>query len=117
MEPAIPLLPFPPVDPLGFALFGASVKGLKLLYHGKVDVIFQLVSFPGAVLVLGAYLASSHRWPTPGDHLYNPMNLFGGLVLPRLAVVDRRIGFMILRLTWAPVALPPLLRPPLSEGP
>jgi uncharacterized membrane protein len=71
----------------------------------------QIISLVGAILVLVAYFANSRHWLGPGDRGYNLMNLAGGLLLFWVAVVDRRAGFMILELTWALIAIPPLVRP------
>ncbi len=71
----------------------------------------QIISLVGAILVLLAYFANSRQWLGPGDRWYNLMNLAGGLLLFWVAVVDRRAGFMILELTWALIAIPPLVRP------
>ena len=74
-------------------------------------MLFQFISVVGALLVLGAYLGNSRGWIRSQDRLYNIMNLFGGGLLFWVAVVDQRIGFMVLELTWALIAVPPLLRP------
>jgi hypothetical protein len=74
-------------------------------------VLYQLISLAGAFLILLAYLANSKGWLGPKDRRYNLMNLVGGLLLFWIAVVDRQAGFMVLELTWALVAVPPLFRP------
>ena len=71
----------------------------------------QLISLVGAFLVLLAYLANSKDWLNPQDTTYNLLNLAGGLLLFWVALVDRRAGFMVLELTWALIAVPPLLKP------
>jgi hypothetical protein len=48
----------------------------------------------------------------PQDRVYNLMNLVGGALLFWVAVVDHRLGFMILEGAWALIAIPPLLNPP-----
>ena len=80
-------------------------------------MLYQLVSLLGASLILAAYLAINRNWVKPHDRLYNIMNLIGGVLLFWVAVVDQRIGFIVLEATWAIVAIPPLLRPahPASE--
>lgn len=62
--------------------------------------------------MLGAYMANTRRWLGPRDRSYNLMNLTGGILLAWVAVVDHRIGFVILEVTWAILAVPPLLWPP-----
>ncbi len=74
-------------------------------------MLYQILSLFGAFLVLVAYLAAQKGWLGLRDPSYNLMNLVGGLLLFWVAVVDRRAGFMVLELTWALIALPPLLRP------
>ena len=44
------------------------------------------------------------------------MNLLGGVLLLWVAIVDQRIGFVILEAAWAIIAIPPLFRPP-EESP
>jgi len=74
-------------------------------------VPLQIISLVGAFLVLLAYLANSKDWLSPQDRTYNLLNLAGGLLLFWVALVDRRAGFMVLELTWALIAVPPLLKP------
>jgi hypothetical protein len=73
-------------------------------------VLYQLVSLAGAFLILLAYLGNNRSWFGPRDRAYNAMNLIGGLLLFWVALVDRRAGFMVLELTWALLAVPPLFR-------
>ena len=73
-------------------------------------MLYQIVSLLGAFLILVAYLAVNKGWLRLRDPSYNLMNLVGGLLLFWVAVVDRRAGFMVLELTWALLAVPPLLR-------
>ena len=75
-------------------------------------MFFQLVSLVGAALLLAAYLAINRRWLKPHHRLYNLMNLFGGALLLWVAIVDQRIGFVVLEAAWAIIAIPPLIRPP-----
>ena len=75
-------------------------------------MFFQLVSLAGAALVLGAYLAINRRWLQTHHRLYNLLNLFGGALLLWVAVVDQRIGFVVLESAWALIAVPPLFRSP-----
>ncbi|MCJ7629299.1 MAG: hypothetical protein MUO50_13045 [Longimicrobiales bacterium] len=75
-------------------------------------MLFQLVSLAGAILILAAYLAINRRWLKPHHRLYNLLNLVGGILLLWVAIVDQRIGFVILEAAWAVIAIPPLFRPP-----
>lgn len=73
-------------------------------------MLFQLVSLLGAFLILIAYLAINKKWLGPDHRLYNLLNLVGGILLLWVALVDQRIGFVVLEATWAMIAIPPLFR-------
>lgn len=73
-------------------------------------MLYQFISLVGALLILLAYLANGRGWIGPRDRTYNLLNLVGGLLLFWIAVVDRRAGFMVLELTWALIAVPPLFQ-------
>ena len=79
-------------------------------------MFFQLVSLAGAFLLLSSYWAINRQWMKPQQRLYNLMNLVGGCLLLWVAIVDRRIGFVVLEAAWALIAIPPLLRPPDEVG-
>lgn len=66
--------------------------------------IVQVVSLVGAGLVLGAYFALQRRvWTSTGD-AYLWFNLLGALLLTGVAIVDRRIGFVVLEAAWATIS-------------
>lgn len=69
-------------------------------------LIEQLVSLAGAVMVLAAYLALQRGWLRREDRAYNALNFFGALFLTYVAVLDRRIGFILLEGAWALLSLP-----------
>jgi len=73
-------------------------------------VLYQVISVVGAALILLAYYANQKRWTKPDDPLYNILNLAGAGLLGWIAVVDQRLGFILLEVVWAAVAVPPLLR-------
>ena len=73
-------------------------------------MLFQVVSIVGAGLILGAYVAIQRSWTSTSSVSYNVSNLLGALLLAWVAIVDRRIGFILLEAVWAIVTIPPLLR-------
>ena len=75
-------------------------------------MFIQGVSLVGAVLVLGAFLALQRRWWTSRSAPYLWANFVGALLLTLVAIVDRRIGFVLLEATWASVSLWSILKPP-----
>lgn len=73
-------------------------------------MLFQLISVVGAGLILGAYVANQRGWSGPGHLGYNAANFVGSVLLAWVAVVDRRLGFILLEAVWALVTIPPLLQ-------
>ena len=70
----------------------------------------QLISIAGALLVLAPYLALQRGWLRREDRLFNVLNLVGSSLLTYVAVVDRRIGFILLEGAWALLSVPGSLR-------
>ena len=66
--------------------------------------IVQVVSLMGAGLVLGAYFALQRRVWTSTGNAYLWFNFLGALLLTVVAVVDRRLGFMVLEAAWAAIS-------------
>jgi hypothetical protein len=71
-----------------------------------MPLLDQLVSLAGAAMVLVAYLGLQRGWMRREDRAYNALNLFGSLLLTYVAVVDRRLGFIVLEGSWALLSLP-----------
>ncbi len=70
----------------------------------------QLLSVAGAIFVLGAFAALQRGWLRSTDRLYNLLNLVGAWMLCWVAIVDRRVGFIVLEFLWGVLAIPPLLK-------
>lgn len=64
----------------------------------------QIVSVAGAVLILAAYAAATLGWLDSRRPLAGMLNLVGSGLLAYVAVLDRRIGFIILELVWAGIS-------------
>jgi len=73
-------------------------------------VFFQLLSVVGAVLILLAYGLINTGRVRPTDLSYIAMNFVGSGLLAWVAIVDRRVGFILLETIWALMSLVPLLR-------
>jgi len=69
-----------------------------------VSWIVQVISLMGAGLVLGAYFALQRRVWTSTGNSYLWFNFLGALLLTVVAVVDRRLGFMVLEAAWAAIS-------------
>lgn len=78
-------------------------------------MFFQFVSLLGAALLLGAFFANSRGWIHAQDRLYGALNFFGALLLLWVAIVDQRLGFIILEVTWAAISIPAILKPDASR--
>ncbi|MDQ3996805.1 MAG: hypothetical protein M3303_07270 [Gemmatimonadota bacterium] len=73
-------------------------------------MIYQVISLVGAVLVLSGYVALQRGWLSGDDRLFNLLNFVGAGMLTWVAVVDRRVGFILLEGAWALLSLPGVLR-------
>ncbi len=73
-------------------------------------MLFQVISLVGAALVLSGYVALQRRWLSGEDRLFNLLNFVGAGLLTWVAVVDERIGFIILEGVWALLSLPGVIR-------
>lgn len=80
-------------------------------------MIHQILSLAGATFILGAYLANQMGAWRPGDRVYSLANFVGSLLLLWVAVVDWRVGFIILEAAWAVISLPHLISPKPAESP
>ena len=73
-------------------------------------MLFQLLSLAGAVLVLIAFIALQLGRMEREDPAFNLLNFAGSVLLAWVAIVDHRLGFIILEVVWALFSLLPLLR-------
>lgn len=80
--------------------------------------IVQVVSLAGAGLVLGAYFSLQRRVWTSTGAAYLWFNFLGAFLLTVVAIVDRRIGFVVLEAAWAAISAWAILahRPRLPSG-
>ena len=84
-----------------------------------MQVIVQGLSLLGAILILGAFVSLQRgRW-TSVHAAYLWWNLIGAILLLGVAVIDRRIGFILIEAVWAVVSLHSIVRPrqPRAENP
>lgn len=71
--------------------------------------LLQLASILGATMILLAYFALQRRWWSSHSWLYLWCNFLGAALLTAVAIVDRRIGFIVLEAVWALVTLQTML--------
>ena len=75
-------------------------------------MLFQSMSIVGAALILGAYIDLQRGMTGPDDRWYNAANFIGSALLAWVAIVDRRIGFIVLESAWALFSIPGMFRRP-----
>ena len=73
-------------------------------------MLYQLVSLLGAALVLAAFARLQKGTLRREDLSFCLLNFFGSALLTWVAVVDKRLGFIILEGSWALLSIWPLLR-------
>ena len=73
-------------------------------------MFYQIISVIGAVLLLAAYAGLQAGRLSREDKAFDLMNFVGASLLTWVAVVDRRIGFIILEGAWALLSLPGVVR-------
>ena len=73
-------------------------------------MLLQLASLVGAVMVLGGYAALQTGRLSRESVAFCLLNFVGSALLTWVAVVDRRVGFILLEGLWAILSLIPLVR-------
>jgi predicted anti-sigma-YlaC factor YlaD len=73
-------------------------------------MLFQLLSLAGAALVLVAFVALQLGRMDREDVAFNLLNFVGSAILAWVAIVDHRLGFIVLEVSWAAFSLVPLFR-------
>lgn len=73
-------------------------------------MFYQLLSLVGAALILAAYIGLQLGRFTRHDRLFNTLNFVGSALLTWVAVIDWRIGFIILEAAWALLSVPGMVR-------
>lgn len=69
------------------------------------DFLVQGSSVLGAALILAAFFANQRSWITSRAASYLWANFIGASLLAVVAVIDGRIGFILLEGLWALVSL------------
>lgn len=75
------------------------------------DLIRQLVSFCGALLILVAYAGHQLGWIHSRQPLYNILNGVGSAILFWIALHPFQIGFIFLEGVWTLISIWALWRP------
>ena len=73
-------------------------------------MFYQIVSVAGAVVILAAYAALQQGWLRPRSRTYSVLNFVGAGLLFWVAVVDQRMGFILVEGAWALLSVPGMIR-------
>lgn len=73
-------------------------------------MFYQVISLTGAVLILAAYLALQLAWMQSDSRWFNLLNFVGSALLAWVAIVDQRVGFIVLESAWAVLSAGGMLR-------
>lgn len=73
-------------------------------------MFYQALSLIGAALILAGYIGLQLGRFNRDDRLFNALNFFGSALLTWVAVVDWRVGFIILEAAWALLSVPGMVR-------
>ncbi len=73
-------------------------------------MIYQTISLLGASLILAAYIGLQFGRMNRDDRMFNILNFVGSALLAWVAVVDWRLGFILLEGAWALLSIPGMFR-------
>jgi hypothetical protein len=73
-------------------------------------MFYQFISLVGAALILAGYVGLQLDYFNRRDRLFNVLNFAGSGLLTWVAIVDWRIGFIILEAAWAVLSIPGMFR-------
>ena len=76
-----------------------------------MDLVRQIASFVGALMILIAYTGHQMGWMSSRSALYNILNAAGSAILLYIALHPFQIGFIVLEGVWVLISLYALARP------
>jgi hypothetical protein len=76
-----------------------------------MELVVQLVSLVGALLILWAFVGLQRGKLSNKAPVYQWANFFGAALLTLVAIFDARVGFVMLEGAWAGVSLWSIVAP------
>ena len=76
----------------------------------SIAVLHQIISVVGAVLILAGYAALQRGLLDRDDRAFSVLNFVGSSLLAWIAIVDQRLGFIVLEVAWALLSVPGMVR-------
>ncbi len=80
-------------------------------------MFYQTVSIAGALLILVGYVALQFGWMGRENRWFNILNFVGSALLAWVAIVDWRVGFILLESVWALLSIPGMFRRSVARAP
>ncbi|MDQ6809868.1 MAG: hypothetical protein M3Z64_10685 [Verrucomicrobiota bacterium] len=74
-------------------------------------MFYQIVSLIGAAMILSGYGGLLIGWFDRDNRLFNTLNFVGSALLAWIAIIDWRVGFIVLEGAWAVLSIPGMIRP------
>ncbi len=73
-------------------------------------MFYQVISLFGAAMILIAYIGLQRGRLGRNDRSFNVLNFAGSALLAWVAVIDWRMGFIVLEGAWALLSIPGMFR-------
>ena len=73
-------------------------------------MFYQAISLIGAAMILAGYIGLQFGHFNREDRFFNALNFFGSALLTWVALVDWRVGFIVLETAWALLSIPGMFR-------
>lgn len=73
-------------------------------------MLYQIISIIGALLILAGYVSLQLGWMGRENRWFNVVNFVGSALLAWVAIVDWRVGFILLESAWAVLSIPGMIR-------
>lgn len=71
---------------------------------------YQIISLIGAAMILAGYVGLQLGWFDRKNRFFNILNFVGSALLAWVAIVDWRVGFIVLETAWAVLSIPGMVR-------
>ena len=75
-----------------------------------MNMFYQIISLIGAAMILVGYVGLQRGQFVRDDRLFNVLNFVGSALLAWIAIIDWRVGFIVLEGSWALLSIPGMFR-------
>lgn len=74
------------------------------------SLMWQALSFAGAMMILVAYTGQQMKWMNSRGLLYNLLNIVGSTILCYIAFFPFKLGFVVLEGVWVLISIYAIFR-------